>query len=395
GQLALAVVLLFGSVVLARSLYRLLQQDLGFNPQHVLILHTTMNGDEYNNRNLATSIYLPQLQRIRQLPGVQTAGLVTFLPLSLGNADGDFKIVGRAEADNVHSPRANLNAASDDYFRAMQIPLMQGRFFSESDGLGAPRVAIVNDELAHKYFAGQDPVGKQIVFSDPDSAAARPLTIVGVVHGSRQRTLAAPPQAEIYFSMRQIPNNTIWSQFFLRSIMTYVVRSEGKPEAQTAAVQAAIQGVEPGETVFDVRPMEDVVSHFVEDRRLSLVLLGSFAGLALIVAAAGLFAMLSYSVRQRTQEIAVRMALGASHADVLQLIGRHALRLTVIGLGAGVVAAIVAGNLAASMLFGVQSWDPVTLCATTLTLLLVALPSAFFPAHRAASVNVLEALRTE
>jgi ABC-type antimicrobial peptide transport system permease subunit len=232
--------------------------------------------------------------------------------------------------------------------------------------------------LARRYFNGQNPIGHQIAFDDPDSTA-HPLTIVGVVRGSRQHALAQPPDPEIYLCYRQIPPDTLWSKFLLRTIMVFAIRTDGDPTALARGVQSEIHQVNSNQTLFFIEPMDNVVAHSVQNRRLILVLLGVFAGLALLVAAAGLYAVLSYGVQQRTRDIAVRMALGARLGDVLGLI----------------VGAIISGQLLAKMLVGVRAWDPLTLGASGIVLILVSFPAAWFPARRAASVDPMKALRME
>jgi ABC-type antimicrobial peptide transport system permease subunit len=253
---------------------------------------------------------------------------------------------------------------------------------------------VINDSLAHRYFPGQDAVGRQINL--PDVAyLGHPLTIVGIVRGSRQQALTAPPQPEMYIPVRQVPPNTLWSQFLLASISTYVVRTAGDPATLTSAVRGAIREVDPEQVLFHVESMDDVVSDFVQDRRLSLVLLSVFAGLALLVAAAGLYAMLAYTVQQRRADIAVRMALGAQRKDILRLIARRALFLNVLGLGLGILGAALGGRVLSAMFFGARPWDLATLLATCGVLSLFALPAALVPALRAASLDMLAALRMD
>lgn len=204
GQLSLAVMLLGTSGLLLRTLYHLLQEDRGFNAQHVLTLTTNITENTYKGRDLAAAVYEPELDRIRRLPGVKAAGAVTFLPLGHGSASASFRVIGQAPVPGKQPPHAALNAASDGYFRALQIPLLRGCFFNSGDAPSTPRVAVINDVLARRYFNGQNPIGRQIAFDDPDSAA-HPLTIVGVVRGSRQQALAQPPDPEIYLCYRQIP----------------------------------------------------------------------------------------------------------------------------------------------------------------------------------------------
>ncbi len=394
-QLSLAVVLLAGSGLLLHTLYHLLRTDRGFVTEHVLTMQTAVSGTEPVDKNLATTIYGPELDQIEQLPGVKAAGFVTFLPLSNGHASAGFVIKGRPTPTGSDTgPHGALNAVSDDFFRALQIPLVRGRFFTRTDTLDKPRVAIVNDVLAQRYFAGEDPIGKQITFDDPDSNA-HPLTIVGVVRGSRQIGLAKPPDPELYLDFRQVPPATLWSEFLLKQIMTYVVRASGDPGAVGNEVQRVIHRVDPGQTVFHVAAMKEIVSASVQGRRLGAMLLSVFAGLSLVVAAAGLYGVLSYMVTQRKRDIAVRMALGARQNDVVRMIVARALVLYGIGVAAGLVGVIWCGHLLSNMLAGVQPWDPAALGITTVVLVLVALLAAWFPAQRAASIDPYQALRSE
>lgn len=393
-QLSLAIVLVACSGLLLRTLYQLLHTDRGFLTEHVLTMQTAVSGMEPVNENLATSVYGPELDKIEAIPGVKAAGFITFLPLSNGHARITFTIKGRPNPDPNNGPRASFNAASDDFFRALQIRLLRGRFFLRTDTIGQPRVAIINDVLARRYFDGQDAIGKQVSFQDPDSEA-HPATIIGVVRGSRQIGLAEPPDAEIYLDFRQVPPATIWSQFLLKQIMTYVVRGTGEPAILSNEVQHAIHRVDPAQTVFHIATMQEIVSTSVRSRRLGAMLLSVFAGLALIVAAAGLYGVLSYTITQKSRDIAIRIALGAGQNDVLRMVVWRALRLFAIGLCIGLVGVVSSGHLLSGMLAGVQPWDPVSLTMTTTVLLIVTLLAAWFPARRAASIDPHRALRSE
>jgi predicted permease len=393
-QLSLAIALLAGSGLLLRTLYQLLHTDTGFAAEHVLTMQTALSGTEPPDTNLATTVYGPELDEIEQLPGVKAAGFISFLPLSNGHASASFLIKGRPNPNPETGPHASLNAASDDYFRALQIPLLKGRFFTRTDTLGKPRVAIVNDVLARRYFTGQDPIGQQIAFDDTDFKS-NPITIIGVVHGTRQMGLAKPPDAELYLGFRQVPPATLWSQFLLKQIMTYAVRSNGDPATVANEVQHVIHGVDPAQTVFHIATMQEIVSASVQSRRLGAALLSAFAGLALVVAAAGLYGVLSYMVTERKRDIAVRMAIGARQHDVVRMIVSRALVLYAIGLVGGLLGVIWCGHLLANMLAGLQPWDPIALGVTIVVLVVVALLAAWFPARRAASIDPYQALRSE
>lgn len=393
-QLSLAIVLLSGSGLLLHTLYRLLHTDRGFTAEHVLTMQTAVSGNEPAGKNFATAIYGPELDHMEQIPGVTAAGFVTFLPLGNGHASATFLITGRPKPSPRNMPRAQLNAASEDYFRALGIPLLRGRFFARTDTLNQARVAIVNDVLAKRYFGDENPVGKQIAFDDTDPASKR-ITIIGVVHGSRQVALARPPDPELYLDFRQVPPATLWSQFLLKQIMTYVVRSSEPPANLQQDVRRIIQRVDPAQTIFHVANMEEIVSASVESRRLGAMLLSVFAGLALLVAAAGLYGLLSYTVMQKTRDIAVRMALGAQQNEVVQMVVFRAFALYMIALAAGLLGVVWCGHLLASMLPGVQPWDPVALGLTTAVLLPTALLAAWFPARRASAIDPYQALRTD
>jgi predicted permease len=393
-QLSLAIVLLAGSGLLLRTLHQLLHTDRGFVAEHVFTLQTAVSGTEPVDKNLATTVYGPELDQLARIPGVKSAGFITFLPLGNGHASFTFSITGRANPNPETGPRASLNAASDDFFRALQIPLLRGRFFARTDTLGKPRVAIVNDVLAQRYFAGQDPIGKQITFQDPDSEA-HPATIVGVVRGSRQRALAKPPDAEVYLDFRQVPPATLWSQFLLKQIMSFVVRTSGDPTTIANDVRRVIHRLDPAQTVFHVETMEDIISASVQSRRLGAILLSVFAGLALVVAAAGLYGVLSFMATQRKRDIAIRMALGALQNEIVRMILGRALVLYTMGLATGIVGVIWCGHLLSNMLIGIQPWDPVALGMTTAVLLFVSFVAAWFPARRAASVDPYLTLRAE
>lgn len=235
-------------------------------------MNTAVPGSSYKGRDLAAILYAPELDRIGQLPGVKAAG---FDVSTLGSRARrrQLRHCGTSESRSARHPRADLNAASENYFRALEISLIQGRFFSAADVLSRPRVVIVNDALSKRYFAGQDPIGKQVAFDDPDSQK-HSLTIVGVVRASRQMVSAEPPNPELYLCYRQITPDTLWSDFLLKNLMTYVVRTEGNPAVLANAMQSSIHAMDPGQTIYEVSSMKEVVSASIKSRRLSGILLG-------------------------------------------------------------------------------------------------------------------------
>jgi putative ABC transport system permease protein len=394
-QLGLAVLLLASSGLLMRALLRLLNEDRGFVAQQTLRLQTSPSTNIGKGRDLTITLYGPELEKIKAVPGVKTAAFVTYLPLTeeAGNTHAGFNIVGRPPASENNAPLALLNAISEDYFRVLEITLLRGRFFQQDDNLDHPQVAIVNDAFTKKYMEGDDPLGKQIRLGG--DAALPPVTIVGIVHNTRQQTLALPPEPEIYLSFRQIQPNTIWENVLLKQIMTYIVRIQGNPLAPSRAIQAAIHEVDPDQAVYHVESMEDVIDTSVSTRRLGLTLVVVLAVLALVVACAGVWSVLSHAVGQRTREIAVRIAVGATRKDMMRMVMLRALWLCVIGLGIGVACAVMCGYFLMTLLAGIHPWDPPALLISSLILVLVTILASLFPALRAASVEPVQALKAE
>jgi len=393
-QLSLAILLLASSGLLMRALLRLLQEDRGFATEHILRLQTSPSANGVKGRNLAVTLYGPELDKIKEVPGVKTAAFVTYLPLAeeAGNTHVGFTIIGRPET-NDH-PLALLNAVSEDYFSLLEIPLLRGRYFAPDDALNHPPVAIVNDAFTKKYFGGEDPVSKQIRLGGPDQAAA-PLMVVGVVGDTRQQTLAIPTEPEIYLAFRQIQSGTIWANILLNQTMSFIVRTHGDSGQLSRAIQTAIHKVDPGQAVYHVETMEDVIADSVHTRRLGFILVAVLAGLALVIACGGVWSVLSYVVGQRTREIAVRIAVGATRGDMIRMVMFRAVRLCVVGLMIGIGGAVLCGYFMSALLAGVAPWDPPALIGTSIILLLVTILASLYPAMRAASVEPVQALKAE
>lgn len=393
-QLSLAILLLASSGLLMRALLGLLHENRGFATEHVLRLQTSPSPNQARGRNLTATLYGPELEKIREVPGVKSAAFVTYLPLAeeAGNTHVGFTIIGQP-ATNDHS-LALLNSISEEYFNLLQIPLLRGRFFTLQDNLDHPPVAIVNEAFAKKYLGGEDPLNKQFRLGGPDQAAL-PLMVIGVVGDTRQQTLAMPTEPEIYLSFRQIQPNTIWDNVLLNQIMSVVVRTHSDSAMVSRAVQEAIHQVDPGQAVYHVESMEDVIASSVHDRRLGFSLVAVLAVLALLVACAGVWSVLSYTVGQRTRDIAVRIAMGATRGNLIWMIVFRAIALCAVGLTIGTAGAVLCGYLMRSLLVGISPWDPVALSGTILILLLVTILASLYPALRAASVEPVQALRSE
>ena len=324
--------------------------------------------------------YEPGLERIRALPGVRAAGIIDLLPLQTWGRNGDFVIEGRPAPASGQAPFAEFREISPGYFRALGIRILKGRDITSQDSQGAPPVLLINAALATRYFAGQDPVGQKINWDGP-------RTIVGVAADTRQASLDHAPLPELYFPASQRAGNI--------SGMTFTISTNVDPSSVTHAVTSAIQSVDPSQPVFGVKTMTQVVSDSLSNQRLYAWLLGVFAVLALTLASAGIYGVMSYLVTQRTQEFGVRMALGASTNNVLGMVLRQALLLIGSGLAIGLGGAFAVTRVLTNFLFGVKPVDLVTFAGVSVLLTTVALLATYLPALRATRVDPMVALRYE
>jgi putative ABC transport system permease protein len=275
--------------------------------------------------------------------------------------------------------------ASDDYFRALGVPLRRGRLFTERDRADAPPVALVDDELARRYWPGDDPIGKRIAFGDPSDSSTQWIEVVGVVGHVRQQGLDDDAHTQIYVPYSQDPTGQ----------MALVARTTSEPTRALSAVRGAVQAIDRDLPISQVRTMEQLVSDAGGQRRLTMVLIALFAGFALLLACIGLYGVTAYAVTQRTREIGVRMALGAAGPQVVGAFVRDAAALTAVGLGVGLVAALAAGRLVASQLYETEPSDPLTLGVTAGVLAVVAMLASYLPARRATRVDPIVALRAD
>ena len=322
---------------------------------------------------------------MRSIPGVETVGAINTLPLEKGPTLG-FRIEGRPQLSIDQWPHANYRCVSPDYFRALSIPLLQGRAFEERDDASNPLVVLINQAAANNSFAGEDPVGKRIGFGGTDRNN-QPVwfEIVGVVASVRSMELQEEPSPEVYFSSQQ---DTF-------SEMSFVIRTQIEPAGLAGAAREAVQDEDRAQPVAGIRTMENVLSESVTQPRFNLTLLGVFGAIALILSAAGIYGVMSYTVNQRTHEIGIRMAVGAKERDVLRLMMIQGMKPAMIGLGIGLASAVGLTRLMKSLLFGVSPTDPLTFAALALLLLSVALLACYFPARRATKVDPMIALRYE
>jgi predicted permease len=384
-ELALSVVLLVGAGLLLRSFTRLLDVPPGFNPKGVLTLGLTMTGPRYANGPAVLQTYQVMWQRLERLPGVSAAGGVSALPLSEMYSWGPITIEGRTPPPGELFINADDRIVGAHYFQAMQIPLRRGRFFTEQDTASNPRVAIVDEFMAHEYWPNQDPVGKRIHTGGLNDTARPWITIVGVAGRVKQYTLDADSRIAIYFPQTQAPTRE----------MNVVVRSAADPAALAKAVRGQIRELDSNLPVYQVRTMDQRVEESLARRRFSLLVLGLFAALALGLAAIGIYGVMAFLVNQGTREIGIRIALGATAGGILTLVLRRAMSLALTGVSVGLAAAIPLTRLLRGMLFGVRESDAVTFAVASAVLVAIALLASYLPARRASRTDPLISLRTE
>jgi len=384
-EVALSVVLLAGAGLLFRSFLRLQSVDAGFVSQQVLTARLTPSGTNYVNDADYAKFYNGVIEKVSAIPGVQDAGLINTLPLFKGPTSG-FRVEGRPITTPDKWPSVNYRVVSPNYFRAMGIPVLQGRAYTDRDNQNAPLVMMVNQQLVRENFPDENPVGKRITFGGTNTdGQPRWFEIVGVVANVRSVELREEPTAELYFSSQQ----DLWPA------MSLVVRSSVEPSSLSAAVREAVNEVDRSVPVADVKTMDHVVSESITQPRFNLFLLGLFSAVAMILSAAGIYGVTAYTVTQRTHELGIRIALGAQVGDVLKMILGQGMAVIGIGLVAGLAAAFGLMRLLRSLLFGVGENDPLTFAAITGVLVLVALIACYLPARRATKVDPLVALRAE
>lgn len=384
-QLAVALILLVAAGLLIKTFWQLRSIETGFNPDRLLTMRVELPEARYQEIVKQTQFRKRVLEGINSLPGVRAA-MVSELPLSGDSLDHNFLIDGRPPIAPGDEPSLETRSVLGDYFRTMQIPLRAGRDFGPQDFADkAPLVGIANEALVHQYFPGEDPLGKRIRWArDPE---VHWITIVGVVGDVKHFGLDLPELPGLY---SPYPQAAPWKRW-----MTLVARTQSDPSGMTQAVKEQIWRVDSQLPLTKVQTMHEVAAASFAARRFNMLLLAIFAGLALVLAAVGIYGVMSYSVTQRTQEIGIRMALGAQASDVLKLIVRNGMTLTLIGTVAGLAGAFALTRLMTSMLFGVTPTDVRTFATVSLVLIVVAFLACYLPARRATKVDPLIALRYE
>ena len=392
-QMAMTLVLLAGAGLLFRTLRHLWQVDPGFDIQHVIIFKVGLSPRATTTPANMRTAYHQLIDRIGEIRGVQSVDLTTIIPLSQRDNSVPFWVGPEAPVSMAEAARAQMFETGPDYLKVMGIPLLQGRYFTPDDSLRSPQVVVIDSELAQAYFSKENPIGRTITFAH--TGECRIVGIAGHVRHYEPGSFAGYNQNQVYIPFYQVPDQWLPE---LHVLTTIVVRTPLDLQALLPSLKASVYGADPNQPIYDVRTMQDIASESMSSERFPMILLGAFAGLALLLASVGIYGLISYSVAQRVHEIGIRMALGAERRKILRMVIGHGLRLALAGLVIGAGAALILTRLLSSfshLLYGVGVNDPQTFVAVSLTLTLVAILACYIPARRAARMDPIAALRYE
>lgn len=401
-EIALSLLLLVCAGLLLRSLLALRSQPLGFVPHNVVTTSIFLpqsaggmvgNSGKYAGKDIAQIFYTPLLDRLAHIPGVDSAAVTSILPLSPNfQAGGSFDIVGRPK-DPANKNHAAMRAVSPSLYSTLGIRLLQGRLFSESDGPQAVGAAVVNNALVQKYFRGQNPLGQQLKISEKGPHGT--VTIIGVVENTHQTAMSDDAQPEINITYLQLSPDDELTPYMLASFASVALRTHVAATAVIPSLRTTLREFDPELAVLDVRPLQEVVDTSLGSQTLAVRLLWIFAGAALLISIAGIYGLLAYNVSQRTRDIGLRMALGATRGNVIQMVLRQAVLLLGIGVAIGIVVALSAGSVLRSFLYGVVPYDAMTIAGVCLLLLACGMLASYIPARRASRIDPIKALRWE
>jgi putative ABC transport system permease protein len=382
-EFALSLMLLVGAGLLINSFWRLLRTDAGFESRGVLTLDIPLSTTKYPKPEQRAAAFEDLIAKMKSVPGVRDVSVTSNVPLTDLDIELSFQIEGRAPYNPGEEATADYTVVGNDYFRTMNIALRRGRVFTSQDNANSPQALVVSDAFVQRYFPNEDPIGRRIVF---DGEEKIPREIVGVVGDVRRNGLDIETEPEMYVSHVQNPERRL----------NVLIRSDSHDVSQLMqAARAEVKAFDPNQIIWRSRTVEELLSTSVAPRRFNMLLLGVFAGVALVLAAVGLYGVMSYSVSWRTHEIGIRMALGAERSDVLRLVVRQGMTMTLIGLVLGLIGAFLLSRVIAGLLYGVSAKDPLTFAGVSIVLLVVALLACLLPARRATRVNPIVALRAE
>ena len=393
-EFALALVLLIGAGLMVRSFFALQSVDPGFNPNNVLSMVVSVAGSNEAAQGNREVFYRQLIERVRAIPGVESAAGINHLPLAGDLWGWPFVIEGRPKPRPGDSPGGVYRIATPGYFATMRIPLLRGRDITEADTKTVPGVVVINEKAAHSFWPGEDPIGKRISFDADTTDEPTWLTIIGIVKDVKQGDWATKPDEEVYLAAFQNAQ-FLGAPESHSSYITLVVRTTGDPAALTQALKETVWSFDRNLPISQVVTMDAVVADANAQPRFEMLLLGIFAAVALLLAAVGIYGVMSYAVSRRTHEIGIRVSLGANPADVVLLVVRQGMALALIGSAAGIVGALGLSRLMKSLLYGVNPIDPVVFLGVTILLLVVAMAASYLPARRAMRVDPMIALRYE
>jgi putative ABC transport system permease protein len=380
-EVALSLVLLVGAGLMIRSFVHLMRSDLGVNQNNVLTMELSIPRLKYAEEQQRTNFYQQLVARLQNLPGVTQAAATNYVPMGRSSSSSNFRIDGQPAPPKGKEPLADYRVVTPRYFEAIGTPIRQGRAFTEQDKKDSPLVVVINERLARRYFPAGDALGKRMIFSEKEG----PLEIVGIAADVKNEDLEEEADLTAY---RPYPQDPWWS-------MTLILRTDSDPAQLATAVRNEVRAVDAEQPVYNIKTMQQIVEESISAKRLAMLMLGFFAFGALLLAAIGIYAVMSYAVTSRSHEIGIRMALGASPRDILTLIIRQGLILTLIGVGLGLLGALALTRAMTEMLYGVNATDPLTFGGISLLLSVVAFLACYIPARRATRVDPMIALRYE
>jgi putative ABC transport system permease protein len=374
-----------------RSLLQLSSVRPGFDPNNVLTATLTVPAKKFSNPAAQISFFDEALQQIRATPGVESAGVIDSLPMDGGGSHQPVAVEGQPMVPMADQPEVDVRMISPGYLQAMRVPLLRGRDLNDGDTVDRSHVVVISDSMAKRFWPNDNPLGKHIALT---FFVDGPREVVGVVGDVKEDSLdQTRPRETLYWPVRQltIPPSQPWRSFG----MSLAVRTSVDPSSLISAVTSAVHQVDPEIPVVSALPMEGLLSASLSPQRFNVLLLGAFAGLALVLAAVGIYSVLAYTVRRRVREIGIRMALGATHSDVLRMVVSDGMKPILLGVAIGLAAALALSRVVASLIYGVRATDPLTFTAVAMLLVAVGLFATILPAYRATRIEPIRTLREE